>query len=97
MPTLNPDLKKLFVYVNFNADTNLTSAITELVRVSNEQYKDRIFFYEPRNIEALKSVVNISTKYKQRGLVAVKNTEEYYQNFMQFVTKSKFGENQDGV
>lgn len=60
-------------------------------------YKDRIFFYEPRNIEALKSVVNISAKYKQRGLVAGKNTEEYYQNFMQFVTKSKFGENQDGV
>ena len=60
-------------------------------------YKDRIFFYEPRNIEALKSIVNISTKYKQRGLVAGTNTEEYYQNFMQFVTKSKFGENQDGV
>ena len=60
-------------------------------------YKDRIFFYEPRNIEALKSVVNISAKYKQRGLVAGTNTEEYYQNFMQFVTKSKFRENQDGV
>lgn len=46
MPTLNPDLKKLFVYVNFNADTDLTAAITELVRVSNEKYTDRIFFLE---------------------------------------------------
>ena len=46
MPTLNPDLKKLFVYVNFNASTDLTSAIAELVRVSNEKYKDRIFFLE---------------------------------------------------
>lgn len=46
MPTLNPDLKKLFVYVNFNAGTDLTAAITELVRVSNEKYKDRIFFLE---------------------------------------------------
>ena len=47
MPTLNPDLKKLFVYVNFNTTgTELTSAITELVRVSNEKYKDRIFFLE---------------------------------------------------
>ena len=47
MPTLNPDLKKLFVYVNFNTNgTELTSAIAELVRVSNEKYKDRIFFLE---------------------------------------------------
>lgn len=47
MPTLNPDLKKLFVYVNFNTDgAELTSAIAELVRVSNEKYKDRIFFLE---------------------------------------------------
>lgn len=45
--TQNPDLKKLFVYVNFNTTgTELTSAIAELVRVSNEQYKDRIFFLE---------------------------------------------------
>lgn len=47
MPTLNPDLKKLFVYVNFNTSgIELTSAITELVRLSNEKYKDRIFFLE---------------------------------------------------
>lgn len=47
MTTQNPDLKKLFVYVNFNTDgTDLTSAIAELVRVSNEKYKDRIFFLE---------------------------------------------------
>ena len=47
MLTLNPDLKKLFVYVNFNTTgTELTSAIAELVRVSNEKYKDRIFFLE---------------------------------------------------
>ena len=45
--TQNPDLKKLFVYVNFNTTgTELTSAITELVRLSNEKYKDRIFFLE---------------------------------------------------
>ena len=47
MTTQNPDLKKLFIYVNFNTNgTELTSAITELVRVSNEKYKDRIFFLE---------------------------------------------------
>lgn len=47
MPTLNPDLKKLFVYANFNTTgIELTSAITELVRLSNEKYKDRIFFLE---------------------------------------------------
>lgn len=47
MPTLNPDLKKLFVYVNFSTSgTELTSAIAELVRVSNEKYTDRIFFLE---------------------------------------------------
>lgn len=47
MTTQNPDLKKLFVYVNFNTTgTELTSAIAELVRVSNEKYTDRIFFLE---------------------------------------------------
>lgn len=47
MATQNPDLKKLFVYVNFKATgTELTSAIAELVRVSNEKYLDRIFFLE---------------------------------------------------
>ena len=47
MPTLNPDLKKLFVYVNFNTTgIELTSAIAELVRLSNDKYKDRIFFLE---------------------------------------------------
>ena len=47
MTTQNPDLKKLFIYVNFNTTgTELTSAIAELVRVSNEKYKDRIFFIE---------------------------------------------------
>ena len=47
MTTQNPDLKKLFVYVNFNTTgIELTSAITELVRLSNEKYKDRIFFLE---------------------------------------------------
>lgn len=45
--TQNPDLKKLFVYVNFNTTgADLTTAITELVRVSNEKYTDRIFFLE---------------------------------------------------
>ena len=47
MTTQNPDLKKLFIYVNFNTTgIELTSAITELVRLSNEKYKDRIFFLE---------------------------------------------------
>lgn len=47
MTTQNPDLKKLFVYVSFNVTgTELTSAITELVRVSNDNYPDRIFFLE---------------------------------------------------
>ena len=47
MITQNPDLKKLFIYVNFNTTgIELTSAITELVRLSNEKYKDRIFFLE---------------------------------------------------
>ena len=47
MTTQNPDLKKLFIYVNFNTTgIELTSAIAELVRVSNEKYKDRIFFLE---------------------------------------------------
>lgn len=45
--TQNPDLKKLFIYVNFNTTgIELTSAIAELVRLSNEKYKDRIFFLE---------------------------------------------------
>lgn len=47
MTTQNPDLKKLFVYVSFQVTgTELTSAIAELVRVSNEKYTDRIFFLE---------------------------------------------------
>lgn len=47
MATQNPDLKKLFVYVSFKVTgTELTSAIAELVRVSNENYPDRIFFLE---------------------------------------------------
>lgn len=47
MATQNPDLKKLFVYVSFKVTgTELTSAIAELVRVSNEKYTDRIFFLE---------------------------------------------------
>lgn len=47
MTTQNPDLKKLFIYVNFNTTgIELTSAIAELVRLSNEKYKDRIFFLE---------------------------------------------------
>lgn len=47
MATQNPDLKKLFVYVSFKVTgTELTSAIAELVRVSNEKYPDRIFFLE---------------------------------------------------
>lgn len=47
MTTQNPDLKKLFIYVNFNTTgIELTSAIVELVRLSNEKYKDRIFFLE---------------------------------------------------
>lgn len=47
MTTQNPDLKKLFIYVNFNTTgIELTSSIAELVRLSNEKYKDRIFFLE---------------------------------------------------
>lgn len=46
MTTQNPDLKKLFVYVNFNTGGDLTGSIAELVRVSNEKYTDRIFFLE---------------------------------------------------
>lgn len=46
MTTQNPDLKKLFVYVNFNTNGDLTGPIAELVRLSNEKYKDRIFFLE---------------------------------------------------
>lgn len=47
MATQNPDLKKLFVYVRFNTTgAELTTAIAELVKVSNEKYSDRIFFLE---------------------------------------------------
>jgi hypothetical protein len=47
MATQNPDLKKLFVYVSFKVTgIELTSAIAELVRISNEKYPDRIFFLE---------------------------------------------------
>lgn len=48
MPTLNPDLKKLFVYVNFTTQSasDLETSITSLVEKSNGVYKDRIFFLE---------------------------------------------------
>lgn len=51
-------------------------------------YKDRIFFYEPRSIEALKNAINMSFGLKQRDLSAVTNTEEYYRDFMDFLTNS---------
>lgn len=46
--TQNPDLKKLFVYVNFTTQDEgvLKTSIDELVKKSNEIYKDRIFFLE---------------------------------------------------
>lgn len=45
--TQNPDLKKLFVYVNFSVTgSDLTTAINALVEKSNGVYKDRIFFLE---------------------------------------------------
>lgn len=47
MTTQNPDLKKLFVYVNFSITGDaLTYAIDTLVEKSNGVYKDRIFFLE---------------------------------------------------
>lgn len=48
MATQNPDLKKLFVYVNFTTQNahELETSITKLVEKSNDVYKDRIFFLE---------------------------------------------------
>lgn len=48
MTTLNPDLKKLFVYVNFTTQDKevLGSSIKTLIEKSNGVYKDRIFFLE---------------------------------------------------
>lgn len=48
MTTQNPDLKKLFVYVNFTTQSasDLETSITSLVKKSNGVYKDRIFFLE---------------------------------------------------
>lgn len=48
MATLNPDLKKLFVYVNFTTQDEevLGSSIKTLIEKSNGIYKDRIFFLE---------------------------------------------------
>ena len=48
MTTQNPDLKKLFVYVNFTTQNahELETSITKLVEKSNDVYKDRIFFLE---------------------------------------------------
>lgn len=48
MATLNPDLKKLFVYVNFTTQDEevLGSSIKTLIEKSNDVYKDRIFFLE---------------------------------------------------
>lgn len=47
MATQNPDLKKLFVYVNFGVTgSDLTAAINALVEKSNGVYKDRIFFLQ---------------------------------------------------
>ena len=48
MLTQNPDLKKLFVYVNFTTQnaSELTTSINKLVEKSNGVYKDRIFFLE---------------------------------------------------
>lgn len=48
MATQNPDLKKLFVYVNFTTQSasDLETSITSLVEKSNGVYKDRIFFLE---------------------------------------------------
>lgn len=48
MATQNPDLKKLFVYVNFTTQNaqELETSINKLVEKSNDVYKDRIFFLE---------------------------------------------------
>lgn len=48
MATQNPDLKKLFVYVNFTTQDKevLGYSIKTLVEKSNGVYKDRIFFLE---------------------------------------------------
>lgn len=48
MATQNPDLKKLFVYVNFTTKDahELETSINKLVEKSNGVYKDRIFFLE---------------------------------------------------
>ena len=48
MTTQNPDLKKLFVYVNFTTQDKevLGSSIKTLIEKSNGVYKDRIFFLE---------------------------------------------------
>lgn len=48
MGTQNPDLKKLFVYVNFTTQdaSELKTSIDKLVEKSNGIYKDRIFFLE---------------------------------------------------
>lgn len=48
MATQNPDLKKLFVYVNFTTQDagELETSINKLVEKSNDVYKDRIFFLE---------------------------------------------------
>lgn len=46
--TQNPDLKKLFVYVNFTTQDEevLKTSIKTLVKKSNDVYKDRIFFLQ---------------------------------------------------
>ena len=46
--TQNPDLKKLFVYVNFTTQDEevLKTSIKTLVEKSNDVYKDRIFFLQ---------------------------------------------------
>lgn len=48
MATQNPDLKKLFVYVNFTTQDEgvLKTSIQTLVEKSNDVYKDRIFFLQ---------------------------------------------------
>ena len=48
MTTQNPDLKKLFVYVNFTTQDahELETSINKLVEKSNGIYQDRIFFLE---------------------------------------------------
>lgn len=73
-------------------------SVNDAPRIQNyDLYKDRIFFYEPRSIEALKNAINMSSGLKQRDISAVTNTEEYYRKFMDFVTKSNYREDKDGV